>query len=1390
MRPDDPILERLVDAVNRELDEAGVGLGSPAPSDVKRFGPYHQAAAVLATFETTTLHPAFDEDATTSRDADSVKAVDTLLADSKLVASSSPSYTQPATRLPSFPRTIPSSGTAVDAHRRERWTLRTDVRREVLRGLGNRQRIETALAANRDPGTSSDPVQEMFEAYVRGTAPPLEKQSIRQVTGTLQVVDWLEGLGLAHDLPERVAIQRRAEWLALLQLFFDLAGVDFAGRARELAQLREHVGVLPPGSIREHLSRIAASIFNLNEKPPLVIWGFGGVGKSTLVSRFIWEHATLSNTERFPWAYLDFDRPGLLAEEPLTLLIEAVRQLGIQYPDAAVFCGRIRSEWLRELSDRPPEIKRAMRRQISAEDAERVTRFIQPEDQDRYVRDFGALLRNLKVESDPFLLVLDTFERVQYRSDVVVRGLCDFLQRFQANVPRLRSVIAGRAPLTDSPFPTQNIPLGNFDEDAAVAYLSRKGVSTPEAAKRLYTQVGGNPLSLRLAAEEWMRSGNTALEGLRTRSLFGFRVEQNEVQAQLFARILNHIHNPDVRKLAYPGLVLRRITSEIIQNVLAKPCGVDVSDAATAQRLFEEMSREVGLVTFDGEALFPRPDVRRLVLRMLREREPSKVFQIEDAAVSYYAARNQVSDPTQRLSERAEEIYHRLSMRHPLDVVARRWLPGVEPHLLGAVEELRARERAWLASRLGRTLTQEERQQADLDGWERDIFRRVRDFIQQGRLEDGLANLRERGERLPGSALYALEAELCEALGRWADVRHTVERGIQSADQSGHRDTAIVLRIWGARADIQIAALSDARQKLDEAESLLEEGMTLRAIEVSLHRLALLRAEHASDEADPGARVAAAPLKRSLQLQFATVTDAEVRQESSLMAWVATEIGADYSDVLQRVVRLNGLATKTPSRLRALALAFTAIDAAQPVPGALADKAGAPSAPSLTERWTQFTRSATQTDLGTIVADLMTDTHVGTAVSPSVIRILRERARGRFVPGDVLALQEQRESAAENMGLTGETEGTRMARSSSAILRLTGRQRQELHSALLDAFPDRHALDEMVRFKLGRNLDTIAPVTDLQQVVFSLIQAAEAQAWAAQLVAAARESKPRNAKLQQFAANFGLAFELPELSDFDRFKLESAFLDVNRWREQLGVIEGQVCRVEIESHAVGTGFLVGPDLLLTASHVIERVVDHEQRPSDVIFRFDYKQLNDGATVQPGTLYGLAEKEWLVDYSGSGSYDAIIDPNKESLGPDELHYALLRLARPAGAEPVGGDRAEPSAPARRWIAVPRHVHVHRGQALFIVQHPEGRPLQVAFGSGGVVGFDKGETRIFYDVNTAAGSSGSPCFDQGWQLVAMHIAGGRRDDVNVGVSIGAVVEGLRSHGLNSVLNQVLL
>jgi hypothetical protein len=1362
MLPEDAALETLVNAVAEKFGEVS-SYGRPiVPAAPPRFSPYHEAAAVLATFEIETLRPTRADWQSPEAEA---RALDALRVDSKLVT---------------------------DTQRRERLTLSTDVRREVLRSLGDRVNIDRALAVNRDPGPSADPVQEMFEAYVRGTSPPLTEQSARELTGTTQVVDWLEGLDLVPALPTRVEVQRRQQYVALLQPFADLA-TDFVGRGAELAIVREYIGVQPPGSVREQLLRVAASILSLREKPPLIIRGHGGSGKSTLVSRVILEHATLPNTEQFPWAYLDFDRTVLLAEEPLTLLIEAVRQLGIQYPHAAEFCERLRREWLAELGDRPTEIKRAMGRDIQAGDSARLVSSLNPVGQERYLRDFGALLRNLKVETDPFLLVLDTFERIQYRSSVVERGVCAFLERFQMHVPRLRTIIAGRAPLTNTSFPTKELPLGDFDEAASVALLVSKGVPDAAIARRLYAQVGGNPLSLRLAAELFKQEDFTR-GGLTTRRLLFFRLEDNQVQAQLFARVLNHIRDPDVRKLVYPGLVLRRVTAEIIQLVLAKPSGVDVPDVATAQRLFDEMSREVGLVSVHGHAIVHRPDARRLVMPMVREREPLRVRQIEEAAVAYYTSREGVSDPDERLIERAEEIYHRLSLQQPLDEVGSRWLSGVERHLHGAVDELAARERAWLASRIGRTLTDAERRAADLEAWERDTVRRVRDLIQQRHLDDALDVLRQRDERRPGSPLYALEAELCEALEHWDDMRAIVERGIRSADDAGQRHEAITLRIWGARVDMRTRALYEARQKLDEAASLLHDAMTVPAVDTMLHRLALLRAEHA-DGKDPGGLVVAAPIKQQLVDRSRRMEDAEIRQEPSLMAWVAIEVGMDDQRVLQRVAGLIGLPTRSRSRVRLLAQALAAVDTAQPIPGSLADRAGAPQAASLTERWGQLMLSATPQALGVLIATLPLDVHRNVAITSSVIALLRETARARLVPGDVLWLEEEQQQVTETDSPPNETRARRptpepMDRPSpSARLRLTRQQTEDLNNALLSAFPTREALGRMLFFRLDRRLDAIAPFSDVRQVVLNLIQLASVEGWAADLVAAAREDNPGNPELQEFAAQFGLAAELADSPDLERL-IKQPFFDVNRWRERLGIIEGQVCRVEIEGRSHGTGFLVGPDLVLTAFHVLEEIINGKWPPDLAGCRFDHKQLNDSGTVHEGTLYEFARPNWLVDFSPSASYEDLVNPDsRRSLGPNELTYALVRLARPAGADPVGGHRAAPNAASRRWIRIAPGATPLRGGPVLIVQHPEGSPLKVAFDSNGVIAIDNGGTRIFYRVNTAPGSSGSPCFDSDWQLLAMHVASDRRANVKVGISINAILNRLFEVGVGHLLNQVL-
>jgi hypothetical protein len=237
-------------------------------------------------------------------------------------------------------------------------------------------------------------------------------------------------------------------------------------------------------------------------------------------------------------------------------------------------------------------------------------------------------------------------------------------------------------------------------------------------------------------------------------------------------------------------------------------------------------------------------------------------------------------------------------------------------------------------------------------------------------------------------------------------------------------------------------------------------------------------------------------------------------------------------------------------------------------------------------------------------------------------------------------------------------------------------------------------------------------------------------------------------------------------------------------------VESQVCRLDVGEDVYATAFLVGSDLVLTAFNAVDRVISGERNPRDVACRFDYKRLTDGGVVSAGTRYRLAEKDWLVSYSAAGSYDAYIDDaTGTGPGPNELNYALLRLGRPAGADPVGGDRADPNAPARRWIDVLPDVPIREGEAIIIVQHPKGAPLQIAIDSSGTARFDSSHRRIFHRVNTLTGSSGSPCFNAGWQLIGMHVASDPQREINVAISTAAILEHLRSVGFDHLLNQSL-
>lgn len=202
-------------------------------------------------------------------------------------------------------------------------------------------------------------------------------------------------------------------------------------------------------------------------------------------------------------------------------------------------------------------------------------------------------------------------------------------------------------------------------------------------------------------------------------------------------------------------------------------------------------------------------------------------------------------------------------------------------------------------------------------------------------------------------------------------------------------------------------------------------------------------------------------------------------------------------------------------------------------------------------------------------------------------------------------------------------------------------------------------------------------------------------------------------------------------------------LDIMVWIDRLVQVRNQVCRVEISDQAAGTGFLVGPQVVLTNWHVVQGATG---KMETVGCRFDYVRQTDGAR-QPGIVAKLSEPAILA----SGPYspaELTNHPDTPLPAPGELDFALLHLAEPAGTKSVAGGQ-------RGWVTLPdTPFALPKDAPLLIVQHPDGAPMKLAMDTQSVIGPNANGTRVRYRTNTDNGASGSPCFNMDWDPVLLH------------------------------------
>jgi V8-like Glu-specific endopeptidase len=163
--------------------------------------------------------------------------------------------------------------------------------------------------------------------------------------------------------------------------------------------------------------------------------------------------------------------------------------------------------------------------------------------------------------------------------------------------------------------------------------------------------------------------------------------------------------------------------------------------------------------------------------------------------------------------------------------------------------------------------------------------------------------------------------------------------------------------------------------------------------------------------------------------------------------------------------------------------------------------------------------------------------------------------------------------------------------------------------------------------------------------------------------------------------------------------------------------------VDKRGSSMGSGFLVGPGILMTNAHVLPR---------------DW--IAEGATAE-------------FDFVDAGQDQALTLCSHE-LRPQEffhvngdLDYALVAVADGSAEGSLLSERG--------WI----QLHGPSGKALVservnIIQHPEGRPQELALRDNQIVDFV--DDFIHYRADTQSGSSGSPVWNDNWDLLALHHA----------------------------------
>lgn len=505
------------------------------------------------------------------------------------------------------------------------WLLRTSVRHSVLAALKEQNRLDTEVA--RRLRLNPDAATRDLLAVLVDEA-PLSRAHISRNLDEASGRAELERIILALDragesapsydlLPRaRAALARfhRAEKMARL------AERGFFGRESEWARISEWLE-------KPDMSSPVGCLF---------LSGVPGIGKSTLLGEAV---RRITEVDQPLILRLDFDRAGLDVQDQLGLTMEAARQLAEQLEGSLMELleARVAAGFV----DKRVKDTRGSRQRLPEALASSLGRAVERS---------GRLL----------LVVLDTLEVLRGRGESQPGQLLQWLDRLvEVGVVPIRVLAAGRGDALDSlsvrsrrrlkqpARHIERIDLGGLEDPAAIDLLNRLGAPA-RYHRDLLELAQGNPLKLRLGAE-LAKNGAPLPKGQRSKEVSS---------AFLYRLLLSRIDDPLLKTLAHPGLIVRRINTEVIRQVLGPVLGLAPLSVERAEELRTQLASHHWLVEADPDApgyLKHRSDMRALLLPLLYSGDAATAARVDRAAMRWFAS-------LEPWWARLESLYHRLQL--------------------------------------------------------------------------------------------------------------------------------------------------------------------------------------------------------------------------------------------------------------------------------------------------------------------------------------------------------------------------------------------------------------------------------------------------------------------------------------------------------------------------------------------------------------------------------------------------------------------------------------------------------------------------------------------------------------------------------------------------------